>query len=990
MVLGLSFSMKKSNGQIPDLSRYQQYYLDHPIDYSRSRLSSDAASTAASLLSDSSAGRRLRNESAKSLSMGRPSYLGYPQPRTYSLNNQKRATSLNSNVRRTAGSAAGPRSNSIIVKTTEVTDIQGRTRSVTKQTIRRINGVEYVETTTTTTLEDYEDEFEEFYGDFTNRNHGSGHPYYNYQGKPGLGAGVGYRIAEEDVKDETRGVKDEARGVKDAYSRKTNVKKTSPYTYRQKSTISKQRTIEPPSVPGRLQRNGIDHTQFKEPLSKSKPSKVSKKMSDQEMYLHALEAAKRKVYGDESIVNLEQPRTKKSTMSTRTLRVESELANIKSPSPIKEHKEKPSKKSENSYTFRNLASPFLNSHRKNNKINPSSADAEPAAKADAKLSMDNTSVNQKSKKSTANEESKSQHPFKFLAPVIRMKNSHKNKSVASKHSEDKSSPVSESKTVTDSSVDLKHQSTTVVEANHIDMVEDKQAEPKGTSTNVSPEEVTSEPVIADVQVEDNAEEDVNTKVHEEPAKAIEDPTKKPNVNQSADNKATDNDLPTDNTAQEQSVTEQVDANPDIETPSVSDEAVALKIEASEEDKRDASEEENTLQSVASAEHAETVTTTTNLKPEEYRSIANYDAYDIYSANDDAPSKHSESSSSEQSSLKEFTPTAATSHLDSPSVAKGRVAGPPPPPPYGFLSEKMEPSSPFPDTSSSEHLPGSPVFDYVPQSNEDDKTKQGADNQNAAENANHALKIYFKETEVQANSLKKNKIKARLQEPKISTVQNDSSVDKEENPPVATSNNICLKMPLRKPPIVPKALRSPPPRISIVHSDSDDATSSNDEEFMDVDEMYDKAVEIAMRRRQQENSKANVMEPKASTSPTESTSHSTSPEPHNLNRKMITNHSVTEIPPEQIYMTMPSPPDSHNTKEKLTFFEKLVKFTHENYGYQPRRPDSSPNRFYKQPLPYSAGDQRQQFKPDSSFSATIHRHHAGKKAIFSKFFKKAQS
>lgn len=66
----------------------------------------------------------------------------------------------------TAGNNNDSRANSITVKTTQVTDPSGRTQSITKKTIRKINGYEYVETTTTTKnlvpLGDSQRHFDEF------------------------------------------------------------------------------------------------------------------------------------------------------------------------------------------------------------------------------------------------------------------------------------------------------------------------------------------------------------------------------------------------------------------------------------------------------------------------------------------------------------------------------------------------------------------------------------------------------------------------------------------------------------------------------------------------------------------------------------------------------------------------------------------------------------------------------------------------------------
>lgn len=89
-----------------------------------------------------------------SLTSNRPSHT----TTTATTGNNSRLNSITSNgtarrLKKTSSNNNGQssRTNSITTKVTRVTDPQGRTTSITKKTIKRIDGYEYIETTTTTT-----------------------------------------------------------------------------------------------------------------------------------------------------------------------------------------------------------------------------------------------------------------------------------------------------------------------------------------------------------------------------------------------------------------------------------------------------------------------------------------------------------------------------------------------------------------------------------------------------------------------------------------------------------------------------------------------------------------------------------------------------------------------------------------------------------------------------------------------------------------------
>lgn len=211
------FGFAKRDRRVPDLSRYDYYYQNQEDYNKSPQLSAAAASAASAASPDQAnysrsqslaghappiskerysvkvPGRRLSTSSAAP-----PSSRGTAKPhpqKTYSLrsqrsgdyhlqrpshaNNGSRMNSMTSgaNVRRNHGSKnkspggnSDSRTNSITVKTTQVTDPTGRTQSITKKTIKKINGYEYVETTTTTKnlvpLGDSQRHFDEFSGNY--------------------------------------------------------------------------------------------------------------------------------------------------------------------------------------------------------------------------------------------------------------------------------------------------------------------------------------------------------------------------------------------------------------------------------------------------------------------------------------------------------------------------------------------------------------------------------------------------------------------------------------------------------------------------------------------------------------------------------------------------------------------------------------------------------------------------------------------------------
>lgn len=174
--------LTKKERRVPDLSRYDYHYQNKPAvdsskyyvprEYGGKRLSASAA--AAAIYTNPNPNATGVSRSYSLMHSYNPAAARQPPAgRTYSLRSD-RASSITSNSRRPAAGKAQvrrastqqrrasvdqelgtgvnqPRTNSITVTTTKVRDPQGRTKSITKKTVRRINGYEVVETTTTTT-----------------------------------------------------------------------------------------------------------------------------------------------------------------------------------------------------------------------------------------------------------------------------------------------------------------------------------------------------------------------------------------------------------------------------------------------------------------------------------------------------------------------------------------------------------------------------------------------------------------------------------------------------------------------------------------------------------------------------------------------------------------------------------------------------------------------------------------------------------------------
>ena len=222
------FGLTKKERRVPDLSRYDYHYQNNQ-DYNKSsQLSADAAYMASgyhdvdeypeeedvqgyyepqnachvsrtrSLVSSPQYTINTARRPSHSSSMLRTAKkCGNPSGRSYSLRSQNsvdtpatynRMGSMvsNTNLRRTpvsksknqnnSGNSNGnnSRTNSITVQTTEVKDPSGKTKSMTRKTIKRVNGYEYVETTTTTTtttknnlpMNEIHRQFDQFSGNF--------------------------------------------------------------------------------------------------------------------------------------------------------------------------------------------------------------------------------------------------------------------------------------------------------------------------------------------------------------------------------------------------------------------------------------------------------------------------------------------------------------------------------------------------------------------------------------------------------------------------------------------------------------------------------------------------------------------------------------------------------------------------------------------------------------------------------------------------------
>ncbi|SCU87101.1 LAME_0D08768g1_1 [Lachancea meyersii CBS 8951] len=276
--MGLGINRKPH--KVPDLSRYDYHYQTK--DEESGKLGLSAAAAAAS------AGR------SRSLVHSRKPLQARPETahgRSYSLRNSAKSNTkpISGNSEQmgslTKGRPSLPtpgrtasRSNSIVtVHTTEVRDPTGRTHSITKKSVRRVNGYEYVETTTTTTTTnaagpgDTEKHFNEFTTDFSqdfefdhDQNHDQGEDHDRFI----MSSGVSDTLREEDEEDD---IDIDDASFMDAMD-----------------YLPKSKTTKPTApVPRKVKR-----------LAKPKQA-----LSEQEIYAKALEAARKKVYGDQAVDN---------------------------------------------------------------------------------------------------------------------------------------------------------------------------------------------------------------------------------------------------------------------------------------------------------------------------------------------------------------------------------------------------------------------------------------------------------------------------------------------------------------------------------------------------------------------------------------------------------------------------------------------------------------------------------------------------------------
>lgn len=208
MVFGLS----RKEHRVPDLSRYDYYYKDKDEANTSAQFSAAAAYAASTGTAPQVDSARI-NQPVRAQSMTFHGGYQGPQQRqrtsariasagvnrasnldsnykTYSLRSQTsvqapqgRTNSVTSSSKfnksalpRSKNVNSGSRANSITIKTTEVKDLQGRTQSITKRTVRRVNGYKYVETTTTTTqaipVVDSDKHFDEFSGNYILQDNG--------------------------------------------------------------------------------------------------------------------------------------------------------------------------------------------------------------------------------------------------------------------------------------------------------------------------------------------------------------------------------------------------------------------------------------------------------------------------------------------------------------------------------------------------------------------------------------------------------------------------------------------------------------------------------------------------------------------------------------------------------------------------------------------------------------------------------------------------
>ncbi|CDF87784.1 BN860_14422g1_1 [Zygosaccharomyces bailii CLIB 213] len=286
---------QRKEHRVPDLSRYDYYYQQRD-DYNKSPRLSAAAAYAASRSRGNPVLVQQRSQS-------------FTQPRRI-VRSSSTATRRRAKSKSTATSSTTPRANSFAT-TTRIQDQQGRTKSITRRTVRRINGVDYVETVTTTPL-DQEDiaatahHFDEFSG---------------YQGGSYADAAEYPEETQEHEPHREPHREPVRRIVREKVTRKVKRVPDSPRSERSQRSPRSQRSSmavspqageftqytsepSPPPVPThtrvirrrRPQRSRSQRTAKGVPAPASTPA--PRRLTEEEMYAKALEIAQRNVYSN--------------------------------------------------------------------------------------------------------------------------------------------------------------------------------------------------------------------------------------------------------------------------------------------------------------------------------------------------------------------------------------------------------------------------------------------------------------------------------------------------------------------------------------------------------------------------------------------------------------------------------------------------------------------------------------------------------------------
>ncbi|CEP62011.1 Msc3p LALA0_S04e05688g [Lachancea lanzarotensis] len=276
--MGLGINKKPS--RVPDLSRYDYHYQNKNENDTGFRLSAAAAAA-------STGGRSQSLVHSRNPVHARPETANH---RSHSLRHNGKSERVGSLTNRTqsqrpVSSAPGipsSRSNSMVtVHTTEVRDFSGRTHSITKKTVRRVNGYEYVETTTTTTnskplgpAQDSDRHFNEFTTDLS---HDLDSNYDHH-----LNNRVSDTLREEDNEDDDNNIDIDDASFSDAID----------YLPQRQSPENRL----PTTLPRKVRRQ--EKQPFKKVAVTKQQEKPKKVLTEQEIYAKALIAARKKVYGE--------------------------------------------------------------------------------------------------------------------------------------------------------------------------------------------------------------------------------------------------------------------------------------------------------------------------------------------------------------------------------------------------------------------------------------------------------------------------------------------------------------------------------------------------------------------------------------------------------------------------------------------------------------------------------------------------------------------